>query len=338
MKELDIFFAETSQVIGNTHFLNDSKPSLPFNLIITKRISRGVIEALKLIYKTRVKYRLLDNQCEDIQKNREMEEAEIERITQTLSAKTKIIMGIILRKNLISFISEEALYELKYISPISENIIDKGLELLKNRLLEFDEANRIVYAQHFCRDLDSLLYSTFDNIYSLEDIGWEKYYFMNSIKNYVTSAFEVFANSNIDLLPIIKQGSDFENVFGNYNDFRAKRYLSKPIMDKILPPEKLIKNSNEQEDITLYLNLDDEKKEEWINQGKLCDTVKELAVFIAQSYADGILHKVPSNNGGGLWNLSRKAFNIENTNTNRRTIENEFRKAYNPPPKFTKFN
>lgn len=338
MKELDIFFAETSQVIDNTHFLNDGKSSLPFNLKITKRISRDVIETLKLIYKARVKYRLLDNQCEDIHKNREMEEAEIEHITQTLSTKTKIIMGIILRKNLIPFISEEALYELKYISPISENVIDKGLELLENRLLEFDEANRIIYAQHFCRDLDALLYSTFENIHSLEDIGWEKFYFINSIKNYVTSAFEVFANSNIDLLPFIKQSSDFEKIFGNYNDFRAKKYLSKPRMSKTPSPEELIENGSEQEDITLYLNLDDEKKKEWINQGKLCDTVRELAVFIAQSYTDGILHKVPSNNGGGLWNLSRKAFNIENTNTNRRTIENEFRKAYNPPPKFAKFN
>lgn len=54
-------------------------------------------------------------------------------------------------------------------------------------------------------------------------------------------------------------------------------------------------------------------------------------MFIAQSYTDKILRKIPSKKGGGLWNLVKDAFQIEDTNTNRKTIENEFKLVYNPP-------
>lgn len=93
-----------------------------------------------------------------------------------------------------------------------------------------------------------------------------------------------------------------------------------------------------QENITDYLNLnDEEEKIKWIEQGKKCETVKELAIFIAQSYTNKILRKIPSRKGGGLWNLARAAFNIENTCTNRKLIEKHFNLAYNPIPTYDKF-
>lgn len=100
---------------------------------------------------------------------------------------------------------------------------------------------------------------------------------------------------------------------------------------------KQTEKENKQEDITTYLNLGDDKKKEWIHQGMQCDTVKELAKFIAQSYTNEILRKIPSKKGGGLWNLAKTAFQIEDTGTNRKTIENEFKLAYRPPQRLNKF-
>lgn len=76
-----------------------------------------------------------------------------------------------------------------------------------------------------------------------------------------------------------------------------------------------------QENITDYLNLNnEEEKIKWIEQGKKCETVKELAIFIAQSYTNRILRKIPSKRGGGLWNLAKDTFHIEDTCTNRKLI------------------
>ncbi|OUP35320.1 hypothetical protein B5F24_04940 [Bacteroides clarus] len=106
--------------------------------------------------------------------------------------------------------------------------------------------------------------------------------------------------------------------------------------DIALPPTR--SPQYRQENITDYLNLnDEEEKIGWVEKGKKCETVKELAIFIAQSYTDKILRKIPSKRGGGLWNLAKDTFHIEDTCTNRKLIEKQFNLAYNPVPKHDKF-
>ena len=197
---------------------------MPIKFRITKKICQCAIEAHKLLLKTSLKYRLLENQNIDIQENRKKEKAEIEQIVQSLSTKVVAIMEIIARKKLIPFISSEAMYELKYINQLSTNIIDRDLESIETRLFEFDEYNRVLYAKKICRDLDSRLYSAFDNIRLLEDMGWEKYYFVNSINDCLVSIFELFATFDIDILPIIKENSDFEKDFGTYDILQSDKF------------------------------------------------------------------------------------------------------------------
>lgn len=59
--------------------------------------------------------------------------------------------------------------------------------------------------------------------------------------------------------------------------------------------------------------------------------------FVTQSYTNRILRKIPSKRGGGLWNLAKDTFHIEDTCTNRKLIERQFNLAYNPVPKHDKF-
>ena len=129
------------------------------------------------------------------------------------------------------------------------------------------------------------------------------------------------------------------NQFANYKN-RIENLITKIDDDSLTvgkDASEATKKDREQEDITTYLNLDSNQKEEWLCKGMQYDTVKELATFIAQSYTEKILCKIPSKKGGGLWNLAKAAFQIEDTATNRKTIENEFNLAYKPPQIPNKF-
>lgn len=224
MKELYALFNEINTIIEDTHFLNSGKSNLSIRLKIIKKICQCAIEAHKRILKTNIKYRLLEKQEVNIQQNKEKEKTEIEQIEQSLSTKTRIIMGIILRKRLVPFLTSEAMYELKYISQLNIGVIEPDLEIIRTRLFDFDKFDRVLYAKSLCRDLDSRLYSTFDNIRLLEKMGWEKYYFVNSINDCLISIFELFAMFDIDLLPIIKKNSDFEKDFGTYDFLQSDKF------------------------------------------------------------------------------------------------------------------
>lgn len=144
--------------------------------------------------------------------------------------------------------------------------------------------------------------------------------------------FEEFFN--IDINFVWKHKTSFENYVYQLKKEKAlmaggEEKQTPQTQDK--DANKTEKKERKQECITDYLSLDDNRKKEWLCQGMRCSTVKELAMFIAQSYTDKILCKIPSKKGGGLWNLAKAAFQIEDTATNRKTIENKFNLAYRPP-------
>ena len=230
-------------------------------------------------------------------------------------------------------------------------IAEKDLSTIKKKMLSFpNNEDRILFARLLSKEFDSTLYNACDWIRYAEEYGYSSFLIYRSIHDLIRDVVSIFADFDIDLIPILKKASDYEKEFGDYNDFRDDRFCNYDIKDEYKRPINFIdtkeqtesskkqdkktinkKEQTEKDSITNYLNLNDEEKEQWLYQGRQYDTVQELAKFIAQSYTNDILRKVPPKRGGGLWNLARDAFQIENTETNRKTIENEFKLVYNPP-------
>lgn len=330
MKELDIFFDKINETLRDTWYFNSGKSQLPFKWRIIKRQCQCAIEVQKQLLKSIVKYRLLEKDGSiNLQQNRDNEKKEMEQLSQSLSEKTKIIMALSSQNSwLSSFICDEALYENKFISPINESIISEGIEAIRDRLLNFDETSRKLYLNNICLELDLRLSNTFENIRSLENYGWEKFYIVGNISNYLTLLFELFALFDIDLFPIIKENSDYEKEFSSYANsyeyYRAEKFKGENIP---LPKATLSNNSDNQEGTLLdYLTVSD--KEKWISTAKSKANYQQLADFLGSEVAKGNLKLPPSKKGGGLFKLSCLMFPIldSNNRTQKNAVNNAVRK------------
>jgi hypothetical protein len=216
-------------------------------------------------------------------------------------------------------------------------LYDCFIEALSNAVLEYSQQTVQVMLESYFSKSTNAFTNNHDNVFanSLSDI------FKNNREDLI-EIIELFNEATNKIHKLIN-GPKTEEAYGivflgSYDSFREEaiqKRLQRGLETKQVSANesahKLSEKENRQGDITNYLNLDDNKKKEWIHQGMQYDTVKELAKFIAQSYADKILCKIPSKKGGGLWNLAKTAFQIEDTGTNRKTIENEFKLVYNPP-------
>lgn len=109
------------------------------------------------------------------------------------------------------------------------------VSLLRNKLFSLLPADRDIYAKIFARELDAKLFCEFDSISYIYEKGYEVYFLENSITAYMDSVIEVFSEFDIDLVDYLKKDSDFEPEFGDYNDFRAKRYSNEPKTKKNAP-------------------------------------------------------------------------------------------------------
>lgn len=264
---------------------------------------------------------------EKIKAGSEIQISDIERFAEKLVIPDSIAKAF-------EAISPQDLFSIFMLPDVGFELENECISLLRNKLFSLSPIDRDIYAGIFAREFDSKLYCEFDVIDYIYEKGYITYPLEHSITAYMDAVIETFAEFNINLVEYLKKDSDFEQEFGDYNDFRAKKYAEKSTPEKEETPEdasEATKKDREQEDITTYLNLDSNQKKKWLYQGMQCDTVKELAKFIAQSYTEKILCKIPSKKGGGLWNLAKAAFQIEDTATNRKTIENEFNLAYKPP-------
>lgn len=332
MKELEVFFEKVDKVLNNTMCLDSRKSYLPFRWKFVQKHCQCAIEAQKQILRIIVKYRLLEkDENIDKKKNREQEEAEIAQLNQSLSDETKIIIRLSLRYSIItSFISDEALYENKFISPINDNIIDEGIEAIRNKLLDLDIERRRVYTNIFCATLDSLLFSTFDKIRMLEHLGWEKFFLVKKISDYLTLIFELFALFDIDLFSTIKKYSDYEKEFSlyfrPYEYFRPEKFKNESLFPKEV--KSYNKDSKECESLLDYINMDDKDKYEWLLKAKSKTNYQELANFLGEEIANGNLKSPPSKKGGGLFNLACLVFPVldSNNNTQKNAINNAVKK------------
>lgn len=259
-----------------------------------------------------------------IKKGDEIQTSDFERFAESLVISDSLSKAL-------EAVNPQDPFSVFMLPDISVELENECISLLRSKLFALSPKDRSIYAKIFAREFDSKLYCEFDAINYIYEKGYETYPLEHSITAYMDAAIETFADFNIDLVEYLKRDSDFDPEFGDYNDFRAKKYARKSDMSETPTSKGVIKKDSKQECITDYLNLKDDKKCEWVSEGEKCDTVKELAKFIAQSYTAKILQKPAQKRGGGLWNLVRKAFHIEDTDTNRKTIENEFNLVYNPP-------
>lgn len=126
------------------------------------------------------------------------------------------------------------------LTDIPLEIETECVALLRNKLFSLLPTDRDIYAKIFAKELDSKLYCEFDVLSYIYEKGYEIYFLENSITAYMDAVIEVFAEFNIDLVDHLKEESDFEPEFGDYNDFRAKKYAnkSKAIEKKTLEGEK----------------------------------------------------------------------------------------------------
>lgn len=123
---------------------------------------------------------------------------------------------------------------------VSIELEKKSISLLRNKLFSLSPRDRDIYARIFAREFDSKLYCEFDAISYIYENGYKVYFLENSITAYMDSVIEVFAEFDINLVEYLKEESDFEPEFGDYNDFRAKKYANKSeaIEKQILEGEK----------------------------------------------------------------------------------------------------
>lgn len=331
MKELDIFFNAIDDTLSYTWDLNYGKAKLSFWGRIHKKQCQCAIDFQKQVLKTTVKYRLLEkDKNANIQEIRDCENKEMEQLGESISIKVRVIMGLSLQKRwLTTFICNEALYENKFISPINDSIIDEGIEAVRERLLSLDETSRKLYLNNICLELDLNLLSAYYGIETLEKSGWEKFYIVGNICNYLSLLFELFALFDIDLFPIIKEKSnnekEFSSYFNTYEYYRAEQFKGEK---SPLPKDTSSTSSNNVEETLLdYLNVTD--KDEWITTANSKVNYQQLADFLGAEVAEGNLNLPPSKKGGGLFNLSCLMFPTvldPNNKTQKNAVNNAVRK------------
>lgn len=112
------------------------------------------------------------------------------------------------------------------LSDVPLEIEKECVALLRNKLFSLLPTDRDIYAKIFARELDSKLFCEFDVISYIYEKGYEVRFLENSITAYIDSVIEVFAEFHINLVEYLKEDSEFDPTFGNYNNFCANKYLN----------------------------------------------------------------------------------------------------------------
>lgn len=112
------------------------------------------------------------------------------------------------------------------LSDVPLEIEKECVTLLRNKLFSLLPTDRDIYAKIFARELDSKLFCEFDVISYIYEKGYEVRFLENSITAYIDSVIEVFAEFHINLVEYLKEDSEFDPTFGNYNNFCANKYLN----------------------------------------------------------------------------------------------------------------
>lgn len=76
-------------------------------------------------------------------------------------------------------------------------------------------------AKAFCHGFDSKLYLILDEIENMESSGYNGKWIKEDINVILDETFSAFAKFDIDLSTFLKENSDYEKRFGNYDEFRV---------------------------------------------------------------------------------------------------------------------
>lgn len=157
-------------------------------------------------------------------------------------------------------------------------------ELLQNKLFEMPSVDRIAFAKLTARELDGCVSAIYFNIKPLENNGWDSTYIKRDMSTCILHIFREFALFNIDLTPIIKQGSDYEKEFGTYDYFRDEQFNSNNCVQEVnLQYDNIIDDLNETSKDDEYLA----DKKIWVlgNDEKKGRTLKTLHELIGDGKA-----------------------------------------------------
>lgn len=144
---------------------------------------------------------------------------EVESDDLTDFAKECVAVGFFRPKGIHHDIFSIFLMEGKILDPIPSEFRETS-NLIKEKLYNLGDPHlRQTYAKDVAIGIDSSLSCVFDHITDLEREGWDSRYTRRAISNFVHDAINHFKLFNIDLIPLLKQSSDFEKEYGNYDQW-----------------------------------------------------------------------------------------------------------------------